>query len=204
MTELIVCRHGATDWNIGGRYQGQADVPLNDEGRAQALALADELAAEPIEAVYSSALERAWRTAAAVAERHRLPVLRDARFNEINQGAWEGRTLAEIMADWPDEHAIWMERPLESRPPGGEAIVEVQERALAGLAELTRRHPSGLVVLVAHRVTITVMRCALTGDALNEALRVPPKNASFARLSCTAGSLPFGGVGAETASQLRS
>lgn len=204
MTELIVCRHGATEWNLGGRYQGQADIPLNDEGRAQALRLAEELAAEPLQAIYSSTLQRAWRTAEIVAARHDLPVVRDSRFNEIKQGAWEGRTLAEITAQWPEEHSVWVERPLESRPPLGESILEVQARAVAGLAEIVGRHPSGLVVLVAHRVTMTVMRCALTGDALNEALRVPPKNASFARLSCTAASLPIVGAAGQLEAQLRS
>lgn len=189
MTELIVCRHGATDWNISGRYQGQSDVPLNAEGVAQANHLADELAAESVEAVYSSSLERAWHTGEIVAARHNLLVTRDARFNEINQGDWEGRTLAEIIAGWPAEHQLWMERPLESRPPGGESIQEVQARALAGLANIVSQHPSGLVVLVAHRVTLTVMRCALTNDSLSAALRVPPQNASFSRLSCSTPSL---------------
>ena len=72
MTSLLVCRHGATDWNIEGRYQGQSDVPLNEQGCQQADGLADELALTPIDAIYASNLRRAWQTAEATARRHAL------------------------------------------------------------------------------------------------------------------------------------
>jgi signal transduction histidine kinase len=96
VTVLLLCRHGRTDWNDLGRYQGQTDVPLNKLGRQQAQALAQLLRSEPIGAVYSSDLSRAADTASEIARFHGLEVRRDARLREINQGRWEGLTVRQI------------------------------------------------------------------------------------------------------------
>lgn len=181
MTRLLLCRHGATDWNLAGRYQGQSDIPLNEVGLAQAETLADDLQQEPITAIYSSTLSRAIRTAQIVAERHDLDVLQDARFNEINQGVWEGLTVEEIVLDYPDDYRVWSERPLETRPPGGESIAEVQERVLQAMWDVHREHTNGLVVIVAHKVSLAVIHSAATGEPLQEELKHLPANAAVAR-----------------------
>ncbi len=182
MTSLLVCRHGATEWNIEGRYQGQSDVPLNDQGVRQAEALADELALMPIDAIYASGLQRALRTAEAIARRHALEVQRDPRFNEVNLGVWEGLTLPEILGAYPKEHAFWMEHPMESRPPGGESIAEVVARVREGLADVAQAWPEGSVVIVTHKVTMNVIQSLTTGEPLEQVLQVFPVNASVIRL----------------------
>jgi probable phosphoglycerate mutase len=140
--ELLLCRHGETDWNRDRRLQGQTDVPLNDRGRAQAAALARELAGEPIDAVYSSDLARAYETARAVAEPHGLEVVRLRALRERDFGSWEGLTDAEIRQRFPDAR---------DRPWGdGETREQLAERVLAVLDELAERHPGGRVVVVAH------------------------------------------------------
>ncbi len=88
MTEIILCRHGQTDWNREGRWQGRTDVPLNERGHQQALELAEALREVPVAAIYSSTLDRAYQTALAIARVHDLRVHRDARLDEIDQGAW--------------------------------------------------------------------------------------------------------------------
>jgi broad specificity phosphatase PhoE len=90
VTTLLLVRHGETDWNAEGRLQGHTDMPLNDLGRRQARALADELAGDGIEAVYSSDLARASETAEIVAERLGLPVGLDPDLREKDWGTWEG------------------------------------------------------------------------------------------------------------------
>ena len=186
MTAVILCRHGRTDWNDLGRYQGQTDVPLNEEGWRQARALAQLLRAEPLDAVYSSDLARAADTAREIARLHELAVRTDARLREIDQGRWEGLTVAEIHARDADLHRRWESAPLAVTLPGGESIAEGRQRALAALRDIVGRHPGGLICLVTHKVVLTILRCELTGDPLEPALRRLPANASFERVQVPA------------------
>ncbi|MBM3120769.1 MAG: histidine phosphatase family protein [Chloroflexi bacterium] len=178
MTAWILVRHGATDWNRDGRYQGQADPPLNAEGRAQAARLADALAARPIEAVYSSDLQRARHTAEVIAGVHGLAVHLDQRLREVNQGAWEGMLVADIAAGYPAEWRALQEDPLNARAPGGESAAEVAERAMASLREIAGRHPLGPVIVVSHGLTLGCVVCSLQGLPLAWARQKVPLNGS--------------------------
>src|SRR3569623_193897 len=92
MTELLLVRHGETDWNAEGRLQGHTDRPLNDHGRRQAKEVAERLAGEGADAIYASDLLRAKETAEIVGERRGVPVVVDADLREKNWGNWEGLT----------------------------------------------------------------------------------------------------------------
>ena len=151
MTTVFVVRHGATDWNLEKRAQGQADIELNEEGRTQALKTAKELAEEPITAVYSSDLKRAVHTAHPIAEPRGLEIVADARFREIDQGDWEGLTTDEIRDRWP---TLWGPHRHYSARPGGESPQQVRARALAGLKDAVAANPDGTIVLVSHGGTI--------------------------------------------------
>jgi broad specificity phosphatase PhoE len=181
-TALILCRHGRTDWNDLGRYQGQTDVSLNSLGRQQAEFLAQTLRAEPLAAVWSSDLARAAETAAAIARQHGLEVRQDPRLREIDQGRWEGLTVAQIRARDARLHDRWESAPLSVTLPDGESIAEVRRRALAALCEALRLHGGGLICLVTHKVVQTIIRCELTGEPLEAALRRLPPNGSFERV----------------------
>lgn len=150
-TTVFLVRHGATEWNHSKRAQGQADVALNDAGYRQAIATAEELSHEPVDAVYSSDMERAYRTAEPIAKTHGLEVQTDADFREIDQGEWEGLHVDEIRRRWPD---LWGPARHYSRRPGGESPAEVRRRALRALEKVVRAHPGGAVVVVSHGGTI--------------------------------------------------
>lgn len=182
VTSLILCRHGRTDWNEAGRYQGQTDVPLNALGRRQAKFLAQTLRSEPIAAVYASDLSRAAETAAEIARYHALEVRLDPRLREIDQGRWEGLTLAEILQQDAALHARLEADPLTVRRPGGESVQDVSQRVVAVLEEIEHEQPDGLVCVVSHKVALTVLRCELTGEPLAPALRRLPPNAGFERV----------------------
>ena len=96
MTEIWIVRHGQTDWNVEGRYQGQADRPLNAVGLAQAQQAAEQLRGRDFAAIYSSDLQRARVTAEIIAGQLGLPVQVDRRLREVNQGEWEGLLTADI------------------------------------------------------------------------------------------------------------
>ena len=147
---LVLWRHGRTEWNASGRFQGQLDPPLDDVGRRQARLAAPHLAAAGLPrgetVVVSSDLSRAAETAATLTPFLGVPVRLDARLREHGMGVWEGLTRDEVGARFPDQLADWAAgRPVRGR--GGEDPAEVAERALAALADLP---PAPVAVVVTH------------------------------------------------------
>ena len=140
---LLVVRHGQTDWNLVGRWQGWADPPLNETGRSQARALAAELRDTPFDAVYSSDLARALETAEILAEPHGVPVVVDRDLREIDVGSWSGLTRAEIAERFPD-----------GRRPDGETHEEHSARILTAVTRIARDNPGRRILMVGHGGTI--------------------------------------------------
>lgn len=161
VTTLILARHGETDWNRDGRFQGHADPPLNERGRVQALELAELLADEPIEAVYSSDLRRAHETARIVAARKDLDVIVDPQLRERDVGHWSGLTAGEIEERFPDQIRLWRE--------GAVAVGESRESLAARVVEAAHRiaatHPDGLVLVVTHGGALRMLRHSAGQDA---------------------------------------
>lgn len=149
MQRLLLWRHGRTEWNAAGRFQGQLDPPLDAEGRSQAARVAPQLAAELVAeqtVVVSSDLSRAKDTAAELASALGVPLRLDPRLREHGMGSWEGLTRDEVAERYPDQFADWISgRPVRGR--GGEDPSGVAERALAALAELP---PHPVAVAVTH------------------------------------------------------
>ena len=142
MTTILLVRHGETDWNLQRRVQGHSDTPLNDNGRAQALALADTLDDLELEAVYASDLARAFETARIIAERRGLPVTSVPGLRERNFGTWEGLTDTEIFERYPAaKNGSWGDAETQD---------EMRERVLAALHEIAAAHPGGRVLVVTH------------------------------------------------------
>ena len=159
MTTLLLVRHGETDWNREGRWQGHSDTHLNEIGRAQAERVAGEL--DGVDVVYSSDLARARDTAEIIAGRSGLPVRLDARLRERSFGAWEGLSAAEIEAEFRDAHLRW----LAGEGPGAddaEPFDAFGRRVREALGEILERHPDETVLVVAHGGTVRVIH-ALAG-----------------------------------------
>ena len=182
MTEIILCRHGQTDWNTQGRYQGRTDVPLNAFGRQQARNLADTLTDHQIHVVYSSTLERAYDTALEIARPRGLKVRRDARLDEIDQGQWEGMRHDEIMLHHPEKLAAWQHHPIDLRLPEGETLEEVRLRVRDALDDMMLLHQGKTICVVAHSVSMAVIKHELQGMSLRQALANLPANASWERI----------------------
>lgn len=142
VTRLLLVRHGQSEWNADGRWQGQADPPLSALGEEQAIAAVDQL--DEIDVVYASDLVRAARTAEILAEQLGVDLVVDARLRERHAGEWQGFTRDEIEAEWPGYLAAG------DRPPGWESDDRVVVRALEALAAIARAHPDGVVLLVTH------------------------------------------------------
>ena len=158
-TRLLTVRHGESEWNAVGRWQGQADPPLTDAGMLQAVAAAEVLGT--FDAVWASSLQRAANTAAIIAESIGVgPVQLHPGLMENAFGPWQGLTVAEIEAGWPGFLAD------NRRPEGAEQPEDVTTRGLAALREIAEQNPGGEVLVVTHAGLIRTLRRALDGSDL--------------------------------------
>ena len=194
-TRLIVLRHGETTWNKDTRIQGHTDIDLNDTGRWQAKQLGQALADDPLDAVYSSDLRRAFDTAQAVASAQRLEAVTHTGLRERCFGVLEGLTWAEIETQHPDQAVAWRTRVPDWTPAGGESLVVLRQRVLAVLNDLAQRHVGEQIALVAHGGVLDVIYRAATGLALQSPRSWLLKNAAINRLLWTPESLTLVGWG---------
>ena len=147
MTTILLARHGETDWNRERRWQGWADPPLNDTGRAQARELADRLRDTPFDAVYSSDLRRAHETAEIVAAPHGVPVVADERLREVDIGSWSGLLHSEVEERYPD-----------GVRPDGETREEHAARVISAVEEIARENLGRRILIVTHGGSIRALR----------------------------------------------
>ena len=148
MTTILLARHGETDWNREGRFQGWADPPLNATGRAQAVDLSVQLMAEELAAVYSSPLRRAYETAEVVAASRGLePVTVDA-LREVDVGSWSGLSRAEIEQRFPEQYARWLD--YGQGWEDGETCEQMVDRVVGALQELAEGRDGERILAVTH------------------------------------------------------
>jgi broad specificity phosphatase PhoE len=189
--ELVCVRHGRTAWNAVRRFQGRTDVPLDDEGRAQAQALAAHLASEHFDFALASDLSRATATAAAIGAACGVAVMSEPRLREMNFGAWEGLTWDEITERFPETAGRPSTAARQYTPVGGETFDDVSARIRDVLADVTARLTGdGRALIVSHAgVMHAILRVALD-ETEPAALGVSLVPASIMRLSGN-GSLPW-------------
>ncbi len=156
MTTILLARHGETDWNREGRWQGWADPPLNETGRGQARALREQLRDVPFDAVYSSDLRRAHETAEIVGAPHNVPVIVDQGLREIDVGSWSGLTRAEQEERFPR-----VERP------GGETRAQHLARVLETVERIARAHPGERLLVVSHGGTMRALRSHVSDEPIH-------------------------------------
>ncbi len=173
MVELWLLRHGETDWNREGRYQGQTDVLLNDTGRRQALEVSKTLPGTTFAAIFSSDLRRAAETAEIQAAVLGLPVQLDRRLREVCFGEWESQLVREVQKGRDlREQSI----PVDARAPGGESILEVAARTAAAADEMDRLYAGRRVLVVAHGLSLATLICQAEGVPLAQASAHTPRN----------------------------
>ncbi len=165
--KLFLTRHGQTDWNIAGKYQGQSDVPLNQTGILQAEALAKRLSAEKIDAIYSSDLSRAKDTAQAIANFHQLHINTDLCWRELNFGDWEGMNYKEMSAHSPELFENWMKDSTNISTPNGESLKQLAHRVKTAFDEIKNKHKDQTVLLVSHSGALQALLATLLGIELN-------------------------------------
>jgi probable phosphoglycerate mutase len=178
-TKLLLVRHGESVWNVEGRVQGQADVPLSDLGALQALALARALGERDLTAVYASPLMRALQTARAMCGPHELTPIIERALREINLGAWQGRTGAELEADLETGYRAWKRSPVTFAPPGGETLDQATARAVQAVKAAATAYPGAMIAIVTHSIVGRLLLCSLLQAGLDLVPRLKLKKASI-------------------------
>lgn len=184
-TRFILVRHGETTWNLEGRRQGQSDSPLTARGLAQARAIAERLAdtPAPADALYSSNLTRAWRTAGEISAMCGLPVIGDERLREKSFGVIEGLRQTEVETRYPQVAACLAEKRPDYAPPGGESLAAAQQRGIHALADLARRHAGGRVIVVSHGALLGMFLRHVLGLGLTAPRHFTLENGSLSFVS---------------------
>lgn len=171
---VLLIRHGETDWNVERRWQGQASVPLNTTGKAQALALADYLRGRDVDEIHSSDLSRAWDTATAVGETLGVHPQPDLRWREFSLGIFQGLTRDEILQKYPTEYQQFQDDTWDYVIPNGESRRDLQNRAFEAWQTLIGRENGREAIVVSHGGTIRLLLAKLfTDDTRLVGLHVP-------------------------------
>ena len=165
-TRICLIRHGETDWNVEKRIQGHTDIPLNDTGRAQALAMAFNAAHQRFAAIYSSDLARALETAQALAQREAHEVRPLPQLRERHYGIFQGLTAAEAALRHPAAYDHYSKRDLEYDFETGESLRAFAGRVSAGIDWLLRHHGGQTIAAVCHSGVLDVVYRRATGRPL--------------------------------------
>ena len=176
---FLLIRHGETDWNRAGKFQGQIDIPLNDNGRNQASLAAEFLKTVEIDFAFTSTMQRPKETAQIILKAHpSVTLAEDADFREIGHGLWEGKFEAEIEAEYPGELERWRTEPENVQMPEGEHLTDVSIRAIAAWQKMVQQvgNKPQTGIIVAHDATNKVLLCHLLGLGLADFWKIKQGN----------------------------
>lgn len=160
---IYLCRHGQTGWNREGRFRGLADIPLNEQGRAEVAGMTEALREVRLDAIYSSPLGRAIETAKAINAGRGLEIRIETAFTSIDYGRWTGCTADECRQDDPALFALWEQHPERTRFPDGESLAHVRQRGEQRLRELAAQHAHDSIVIASHRLILKLLVLAAKG-----------------------------------------
>ena len=167
MTTIYLIRHCETGGNLGGRFQGRSDTDISEAGREQLEQLRHRFDEVRLEAVYSSPLLRARRTAEAIKGSKAVPLYIDERLVEIDGGDWEGNLWSEFPGKFPQESRDWVEAPGQFAAPHGERMAQVFVRVSQALSDIAAKHPEGCVAVVSHGCAVRNALCFAKGLPLD-------------------------------------
>ena len=178
-TRLILIRHGETPYNVERKFQGSADIPLNDKGRRQAKFAMEALSNTHIDAVYSSPLIRAVETAEIIISDRQLDVKKVSDLREMTVGNWEGFTIDEINKGYPKEYATWLYHPDLFRLEGAETLETVCSRTVEAVRAIAEENIGKTVLIVSHICCLSTAMLTFAGLPISKLWEHPVKNASI-------------------------
>ena len=171
-TKIYLIRHGEIGDGEERRYNGQRDVPLSDRGIDQVMMLSEFLRNTGLQAVYTSDLGRALRSAEIIARTHGVQPVIEKGLKEYSFGEWEGMTFSEIEKKYPDAFSAWAANPVMFSPVGGESTEDVRKRAIHAFEKIICRHQGENIAIVSHGGVIRIILCELLGIPLENLFRI--------------------------------
>lgn len=183
MPRLLLVRHGLSEYNSARRFAGSSDVEMTDDGYRQTEQLRDRLAVEKIDAIYSSNLKRAMRTAEVISAKHSLEIIPCPELREINYGEIEGLTFEQIGKNYPAVAELITNFSLQLQFPGGECFEEFTARICKFLDRLEKHTPSETILVVAHGGPLRTLVCHLLGIGMEHWRQIRIDNASLTIIS---------------------
>ena len=164
-SRIFLIRHGETNWNKEGRFQGQIDIPLNENGKDQARKTFEYLKNIPFNKAFSSSMNRPYETAQIILQNKKnLKIKKIDSLVEISHGLWEGKLEAEIREKWPSLLKNWHDKPEEVMMPEGESIKDVSDRSIKAFDKISlSQQDNDLTLLVAHDAVNKTLICNILG-----------------------------------------
>ena len=160
MTKIIMVRHGQSVANSENKFAGHSDFDLTELGRKQAqLAASYLLARERVDVIYSSDLLRAHNTALPFAKAYGLPINDTTALREISAGLWEGRTIPDLIEEFPKDMKTWRDDFSNARCTGGESVSELYARMIPAVSEIAKRHAGKTVLMTTHATPVRAIEC---------------------------------------------
>ncbi|SDH02434.1 histidine phosphatase family protein [Propionivibrio dicarboxylicus] len=179
-TQIIFIRHGETEWNLLGKYQGQSDVHLNARGLSQSRLLATKFDnCLSISKVYSSDLTRAVQTATPLSEVLCLPIFQMETLRERNFGRCEGLTIEEIARKYPEDAQALVNGITDYVIPGGESLKGFSKRVITYITSLVSDHPNETLVVVTHGGVLDMLLCRITGADIRSPMNTTVNNSGM-------------------------
>jgi probable phosphoglycerate mutase len=165
MTQILLIRPGATEYDQQGRLQGTLDIPLCEDGRHEVQSLVEELKSQPIAAIYASPCQSAVQTAEALSSLFELRVKTIENLQNLNHGLWQGMLVTDVKTKQPKVYRQWQDQPETVCPPQGETLSSARVRVQTALAKLIKKHKSdGCVAVVVPEPLASVVRNVLRHD----------------------------------------
>jgi probable phosphoglycerate mutase len=169
MIQFLLIRPGLTEFERQGRVQGTLDIPICEDGRRAVAAMVNELAAQPITAVYAAPSLSAEQTADALGAAVGLKSKKLDQLRNLDYGLWQGMLIADVKTKQPKVYRQWQDQPETVCPPQGETITAARQRAQAAIAKLIKKHKSdGLIALVVPEPMASIFRQVLRNDDLGD------------------------------------
>jgi alpha-ribazole phosphatase len=185
MPKLTLIRHGESVWNGERRGQGSQDPELSSRGRRQTDLLVEHLGVRlspAVAAIYASPLRRAAETADRIADALHVQVIREPDLREVSLGAWEGMTVAEILAAFPGGYERWLQDPVAFPAPGGEALPAFARRVEGALKRMQQAHPGADLLIVSHGGVIKALLCFALGLDIRYLFRLSQDNTAVSQV----------------------
>ncbi len=179
MLSIVLIRPGCTDYDLQQRIQGSLNIPLNEQGSADVLQMAEQLRDKGLEMVYAPVSEPALQTAEIIADALDIKLKKIPRLQNFNQGLWQGMLLEDVRHKQPKVYRQWQEQPENVCPPDGEMLGAADERVRTAVAKLLKRHKEGVIGLVVPEPLLSLVRRFLSHGELGDLWKAPNGHGPF-------------------------